>query len=139
MLPGIGPRFTLHDFHTINEQLPGLLLTNFLRDLTNAGESIPSGTINPAKYVQRDIFPSGHTMITLIIIYLSVRLKSRSRFFFVPVGTLLIFSTVYLWYHYVIDLIGGLVFMIFAVWSAKYIFNWWRKQIGKPEFSYDNA
>ncbi|UCH64665.1 MAG: phosphatase PAP2 family protein [Ignavibacterium sp.] len=139
MLPGIGPRFTLHDFHTINEQLPGLLLTNFLRDLTNAGESIPAGTINPAKYVQRDIFPSGHTMITLIIIYLSVRLKSRSRFFFVPVGTLLIFSTVYLWYHYVIDLIGGLVFMIFAVWSAKYIFNWWRKEIGKPEFSYDNA
>jgi len=139
MLPGIGPRFTLHDFHTINEQLPGLFLTNFLRDLTNAGESIPAGTVNPAKYVQRDIFPSGHTMITLIIIYLSVRLKSRSRFFFVPVGTLLIFSTVYLWYHYVIDLIGGLLFMAFAVWTAKYIFNWWRKQIGKPEFSYDNA
>jgi membrane-associated phospholipid phosphatase len=139
MLPGIGPRFTLHDFHTINEQLPGLFLTNFLRDLTNAGESIPAGTVDPAKYVQRDIFPSGHTMITLIIIYLSVRLKSRSRFFFVPVGTLLIFSTVYLWYHYVIDLIGGLLFMAFAVWSAKYIFNWWRKQIGKPEFSYDNA
>ncbi|MEJ2196683.1 MAG: phosphatase PAP2 family protein [Ignavibacteriaceae bacterium] len=139
ILPGIGPRFTLHNFHTINEVLPGLFLTNFLRDFTNAAESIPSGTLNPAMYVQRDIFPSGHTMITLIIIYLSVRLKSRSRFFFVPVGSLLIFSTVYLWYHYVIDLIGGLVFMIFAVWSAKYIFNWWRKQIGKPEFSYDKA
>jgi len=139
LLPGIGPRFTLHDFHTINVQLPGLLLTNFLRDVTNAGESIPTGTLTPAEYVQRDIFPSGHTMITLIIIYLSVRLKSRSRFFFVPVGSLLIFSTVYLWYHYVIDLIGGLAFMIFAVWSAKYIFNWWRKQIGKPEFEYDKA
>jgi len=139
LLPGIGPRFTLHDFHTINVQLPGLLLTNFLRDLTNAGESIPTGTLSPAEYVQRDIFPSGHTMITLIIIYLSVRLKSRSRFFFVPVGSLLIFSTVYLWYHYVIDLIGGLVFMVIAVWSAKYIFNWWRKQIGKPEFEYDKA
>jgi len=139
LLPGIGPRFTLHDFHTINELLPGLFLTNFLRDLTNAGESIPAGTLNPAMYVQRDIFPSGHTMMTLIIIYLSVRLKSRSRFFFVPIGSLLIFSTVYLWYHYVIDLLGGLIFMIFAVWSAKYIFNWWRKQIGKPEFSYDNA
>jgi membrane-associated phospholipid phosphatase len=134
--PGIGPRFTLHDFSTINEQLPGLLLTNFLRELVNAGESIPSGTLNPAEVVQRDIFPSGHTMITLIVMYLSVRLKSRSRYFFVPVGTLLIFSTVYLWYHYVIDLIGGLAFMLFAVWSGKYIFNWWRKKIDKPEFEY---
>ncbi len=135
-LPGIGPRFTLHDFSTINEQLPGLWLTNFLRELVNSGESIPSGTPNPAEVVQRDVFPSGHTMITLIVIFLSVKLKSRSKYFFVPVGSLLIFSTVYLWYHYVIDLIGGLLFMIFAVWSAKYIFNWWRRKIGKPEFEY---
>ncbi len=135
-LPGIGPRFTLHDFSTINELLPGIFLTNFLRELVNVGESIPSGTPNPAEVVQRDIFPSGHTMITLIVIYLSVRLKSRSRYFFVPVGSLLIFSTVYLWYHYVIDLAGGLAFMMFSVWSGKYIFNWWRKKIGKPEFEY---
>jgi len=136
ILPGIGPRFTLHDFNTINEQLPGLFLTNFLRELVNAGESIPSGTLNPGDVVQRDIFPSGHTMMTLIVMFLSVRLKSRSRYFFVPVGTLLIFSTVYLWYHYVIDLIGGLAFMLFAVWSGKYIFNWWRRKIGKPGFEY---
>ena len=135
-LPGIGPRFTLHNFFTMNEKMPGLFLTNFLRDWVNTGESIPPGTVTPAAVVQRDVFPSGHTMITLIVIYFSVKLKSRSRYFFVPVGSLLIFSTVYLWYHYVIDLIGGLVFMIFAVWSAKYIFNWWRRFIGKPEFEY---
>jgi len=137
LLPGIGPRFTLHDFSALNTQLPGLFLTNILRDFVNIGESIPPGTPNPAEIVQRDIFPSGHTMITLIVIYLSVKLKSRSKYFFVPVGSLLIFSTVYLRYHYVIDLIGGLAFMIFTVWSAKYIFNRWRKQIGKPEFHYD--
>lgn len=134
--PGIGPRFTLHNFETINQDLPGLFLTNFLREIVNSGESIPAGTPNPAEVVQRDIFPSGHTMMTLIVMFLSIRLKSRSRYFFVPVGTLLIFSTVYLWYHYVIDLIGGLAFMIFAVWSGKYIFNWWRRKIGKPEFEY---
>ena len=134
--PGIGPRFTLHNFETINQDLPGLFLTNFLREIVNAGESIPAGTLNPAEVVQRDIFPSGHTMMTLIVMFLSVRLKSRSRFFFVPVGTLLIFSTVYLWYHYVIDLIGGLAFMIFALWSGKIIFNWWRRKTGQPEFEY---
>ena len=134
--PGIGPRFTLHNFDTINQNLPGLFLTNFLRELVNSGESIPAGTLNPAAVVQRDIFPSGHTMITLIVMYLSVRLKSRSKYFFVPIGTLLIFSTVYLWYHYVIDLIGGLLFMIFALWTGKYIFNWWRRKIGEQEFEY---
>jgi len=108
-----------------------------LRDITNAGESIPRGTLNPAEVVQRDIFPSGHTMITLIVMYLAYRLKSRSRFFFIPIGALLIFSTVYLWYHYVIDLIGGLLFMMFAVWSGKLIFNWWQRKIGKPEFEYE--
>jgi membrane-associated phospholipid phosphatase len=138
-LPGIGPRFTLHNFETINQDLPGLFLTNTLREFVNVGESIPKGTPNPADVVQRDVFPSGHTMLTLIIMYLSVRLKSRSRYFFILVGSLLIIATVYLWYHYVIDLIAGLVLMIFAVWSGKYIFNWWRRKIGQEEFEYDKA
>lgn len=136
LLPGIGPRFTLHDFDTINQALPGLYFTNFLREVVNVGESIPAGTINPADLVQRDVFPSGHTMITLIVMYLSIKLKSRSRYFFIPVGSLLIFSTVYLWYHYVIDLIAGTLFMMFAMWSGKYIFNWWRRKIHKEEFEY---
>ena len=135
-LPGIGPRFTLHDFNTINETLPGLYLTEYLREMTNSGEGIPFGTLNPAAIVQRDVFPSGHTMITLIVMHLSVKLKSRSRFFFIPIGSLLIFSTVYLWYHYVIDLISGLFFMIFSMWSGKYIFNWWQRKVGKEEFKY---
>lgn len=135
-LPGIGPRFTLHNFDNINTELPGIFLTNFLRECVNIGESIPSGTLNPADVVQRDIFPSGHTMITLIVIYLSVKLKSYSRYFLVPVGTLLIFATVYLRYHYVIDLVGGALLMIFSVWSGKHIFNWWQKKTGREEFDY---
>ncbi len=136
-LPGIGPRFTLHSFTCLNQQLPGLYFTPFLRKFLDAAESIPIGAKNPAAFVQRDVFPSGHTMITLIVMYLSVKLKSRSRYFFIPVGSLLIFSTVYLWYHYVIDLFGGLVFMIFSIWSGKYIFNWWRRELEQEEFEYD--
>ncbi len=138
-LPGIGPRFTLHDYNTINQTLPGLFLTNILREIVNIGESIPAETLNPASVVQRDVFPSGHTMITLLVMYLSVKLKSRSRYFFVPVGSLLIIATVYLWYHYVIDLIAGFAFMVFSLWSGKIIFNWWRRKTGKEEFEYDKA
>lgn len=136
ILPAIGPRFTLHDFSLLSQQLPGVFLTPYLRKLIDIGESIPKGTINPAALVQRDAFPSGHTMITLIVMYLSIKLKSRTRYFFIPVGTLLIFSTVYLWYHYVFDLIGGLIFMIFSVWSGKYIYNWWRQIQGEEKFEY---
>lgn len=136
LLPGIGPRFTLHEFEQIHVLLPGLFLTEFVREVINFGESIPSGTPNPVEVVQRDIFPSGHTMITLIVMYLSVKLKSRSKFFLVPVGILLIFSTVYLWYHYVVDLLGGALFMIISVWSGKRIFNWWSRSVGDDEFEY---
>ena len=135
-LQGIGPRFTLFNFYLIDAQMPGLLLTKYLREFVNLGESISSSTANPAALVQRDVFPSGHTMITLIVMYLSVRLKSRSRYFFIPVGSLLIFATVYLQYHYVIDLVGGFIFMIFSLWSGKYIFNWWRRKTGLEEFEY---
>lgn len=138
-LPGIGPRFTLHQFDYINSELPGLLLTNFLREIVNIGESIPAGTVNPAEAVQRDIFPSGHTMITLIVMYFSIKLKSRSKYFLIPVGILLIFATVYLRYHYVIDLIGGALLMVFSVWSGKYLFNWWQKKNGLEEFKYETS
>lgn len=132
-LPAIGPRFTLHNFQNENIELPGLLLTNFLRAVTNTVESIPPGTPNPEALVQRDVFPSGHTMITLVVIYLSVKLRSRSRFFLIPVGSMLIFATVYLRYHYVIDLIGGLVFMLFCVYTSPNIFNWWSRLTGRSE------
>lgn len=136
IFPAVGPRFTLHDFDMTNIELPGLFLTNFLREIVNAGESIPSGTINPIAVVQRDVFPSGHTQMTLIVMYLSVKLKSKNKLFFLIDGTLLIIATVYLRYHYVVDLIGGLVFMILTMFIGKKLFNWWQLRNNKPTFEY---
>lgn len=136
ILPAIGPRFTIHNFDTTNQELPGIFLTNILREIVNSGESIPKGTINPALIVQRDVFPSGHTMMTLIVMYLSIKLNSRSKYFLIPNGLLLIFATVYLRYHYFIDLVGGSVLMIFSVWSGKIIFNSWQNFIKGPLFNY---
>lgn len=133
LLPAIGPRFTLHDFHNINNELPGLFLTNFLREIVNMGESIPAGTPNPELVVQRDVFPSGHTQMTLITMYLSWKFNSKTKYFLIPNGTLLIFATVYLRYHYVIDLIGGLLFMVFTIWSGKYLFFKWKRFTSEPE------
>jgi len=129
--PAIGPRFTLHNFATTNHDLPGIFLTNFLREIINSGESIPAGTPNPQLLVQRDVFPSGHTMMTAIVMYLSVKFNSKTKWFLCICGSLLIFSTVYLRYHYTVDVLGGLSFMLFSLWSGKILFNWWQKLTNK--------
>ncbi|MFC2085039.1 phosphatase PAP2 family protein [Bacteroidota bacterium] len=136
LVPAIGPRFTLHEFAATNNELPGLFLTNYLREIVNLGESIPSGTIDPAEIVQRDVFPSGHTQMTLLVMYLSLKFKAKTRYFFIPNGTLLIFSTVYLRYHYVIDLIAGFLFMILTLMIGKRIYNWWVTKKGEERFEF---
>ncbi len=123
--PAVGPRFTLHDFYALNNELPGLWLTNSLRDFINAGESIPKGSLNALALAQRDVFPSGHTQMTILSMYFAQRYKLKVRYLIHVFGSLLIIATVYLRYHYVIDLIGGVIFMIFTIWSAPKLVRWW--------------
>lgn len=139
LLPAIGPRFTLHDFLKTNEELPGLFLTNFLREVVNKGESIRSTMANAADVVQRDVFPSGHTQMTLIVMYLSYKFKTNSRYFLIPTGIALIFSTVYLRYHYAIDLMGGLAFMILTMWSGKWIYGKWQSFVEEQVPAFENV
>ena len=129
--PAVGPRFTLHSFDALSRELPGLYITDALREFINSGESIPQHAANPILFAQRDAFPSGHTQMTMIVLFLAQQYKLRSRWFLHVVGTLLIISTIYLRYHYVVDVIGGIVFMIFTVWTAPKIFAWW-EGIGTP-------
>ncbi len=123
LFPAVGPRFTLHDFYSMNTDLPGIWLTNTIRDLINTGESIPKGAINAIALAQRDVFPSGHTQMTLISMYFARQYKINSRYIIYTLGILLIFSTVYLRYHYVVDVIGGIFFMIITLWSAPNLFK----------------
>jgi membrane-associated phospholipid phosphatase len=124
LVPGVGPRFTLHEFQLLDSELPGLWLTPVLRDFVNAGESIPKGALNAMALAQRDVFPSGHTQMTLITMYLVQKYRLSSRYVVHILGTLLIIGTVYLRYHYVIDLVGGGVFMIFTIWTGRYLYGW---------------
>jgi len=129
LVPAIGPRFTLHDFHALDKELPGIFLTDTLRLIINTGESIPPWIANPAAVAQRDCFPSGHTEVTLIVMYLSWKHKSKTAYFLFPAGISLIIATVYLRYHYVIDLIAGAAFMLFTIWTAPYIQRWWKNKV----------
>ncbi|MFZ5785110.1 MAG: phosphatase PAP2 family protein, partial [Acidobacteriota bacterium] len=55
-----------------------------------------------------DAFPSGHTMVTLAVLF-CLRRRARGVYDAVlPVGALLILATVLLTYHYVVDVLAAL-------------------------------
>lgn len=123
LVPAVGPRFTLHDFASTDNELPGLFFTQIIRDLINFGESIPKGSADAMLLAQRDAFPSGHTIVILLIAYLSLKFRSKSFFFYLPYSVLMIFSTVYLRYHYVIDLIAAVPFVVITVLVSNYFYR----------------
>jgi membrane-associated phospholipid phosphatase len=114
LFPAVGPRFTLHDFSKIDTELPGFWVTPALRWFVNIFESIHGGMSNSLAMAsaQRDVFPSGHTMLTLAAIVLSWRYRLKVRPYILIIGILLIFATVYLRYHYLIDILAGALLAI---------------------------
>ncbi len=141
MLPAVGPRFTLHDFMALDRDLPGVWLTPYLRWFVNAGESVVMDVSNDVALAttQRDVFPSGHTMMTLVLMYLSGKYNARSRYFIYITGTLLIIATVYQRYHYVIDLVGGALFMVFCVLTSQRLYAFTKNTLGTLESRFTAA
>lgn len=127
-LPAVGPRFTLHDFSVLDRDLPGLWLTPHLRWFVNWGESVLMNVPNSIAMAsaQRDVFPSGHTMMTLVLMNLSARAHARVRWIIYITGTLLIVATVYQRYHYVIDLIAGALFALFTILTSRRLYHFTR-------------
>ena len=97
LTPAQGPRFSLAEAHT--QPVIGLWLTAPLQTLLDSLEGI-----------QRDAFPSGHTAIALVVLALTTRYQRHWRWPMLVLTGSLVLSTVYLRYHYVIDVIvGGLL------------------------------
>jgi membrane-associated phospholipid phosphatase len=140
-LPAVGPRFTLHDFSALDKDLPGVFLTPYLRWFVNEGGSVPIGVSNEAALAgtQRDVFPSGHTMMTLVLMYLSVRYRIRLRWWVVITGSLLVVATVYQRYHYAIDLIGGALFMVLCVVTAPRLYAAVKKRLHTMETRFPDS
>lgn len=123
LLPAAGPRFYIHDYFSIQNELPGLLFTESIRTFLNMAESIPDGISNPLLYVQRDAMPSLHVGAALLIVYLSRKFKSKSFYIYIPYSLLMIISTVYLRYHYVIDVISGVLVVCIIILSCELIYK----------------
>jgi len=124
-LPAAGPRFTLHDFSRIDTELPGILFAPALRWFINMFESIPQGVSNSVALAcaQRDVFPSGHVMMTLVAIVLACQHRLKVRGYAFVIGMLLIFATVYLRYHYLVDILAGALLAPVCLLTANRVYT----------------
>jgi membrane-associated phospholipid phosphatase len=120
LVPAIGPRFTLYDFANLDKDLPGLFLTPLLRGVINSGESI-TNVAKAALLAQRDCFPSGHTEMTIITIAIAIKYRAKSAMLIIPLGLGLIFATVYMRYHYGIDIIAGAIVGVLVLSTANWL------------------
>jgi membrane-associated phospholipid phosphatase len=109
-VPAIGPRFILADQFT--KPLGGLLVAPAIRRALDHAEGIT-----------RDCFPSGHTELTMLVLYSAWRFHRPTFRWMLPVGTALIISTVYLRYHYVIDVVAGALLAMLIMAGADFLYR----------------
>jgi membrane-associated phospholipid phosphatase len=115
LFPALGPRFYLKAAQTM--PLKGLLIADPIRDFLNRLEGI-----------KRDAFPSGHTAVTVLVLYLAYRFKRRFFWICLPVVAALVFATVYCRYHYVVDVIAGLALTLLTILLGEWYYGWWSKK-----------
>jgi len=115
LFPAIGPRYTMAHLYSV--PLEGSFIADSVRDLLNALE-----------HNKRDCMPSGHTQIVLIVLYLAHRYEKFLFYIFFPIICGLILSTVYLRYHYVIDLFVGATIAVGCMIIGPRLYRMWNKR-----------
>ena len=112
LFPAIGPRYTLAHLQSVS--LDGSFIGDFVSHL-----------IDLVEHNQRDCMPSGHVAIVLIVLSLSYRYARLLFYLFCPMVGALILSTVYLRYHYVIDLFAGAALAAGCSLIGPRLYRWW--------------
>ncbi len=112
LFPALGPRYTMS--HLQSTDLQGLFLAGPIQELLNRIEGI-----------KRDAFPSGHTGVALVVLGLAYRFHRTFFSVALPLVAMLIFSTVYCRYHYVVDVIGGVILAAITFFIGEKYYGYW--------------
>lgn len=108
LVPATGPRFLPLIKDAQSGPLTGIWFYQTIRE-----------TLDQAEGITRDCFPSGHTELTLLTLYYARKFHRRLfRWMIVPASALII-STVYLRYHYVIDVAAGALLAMAVILVAE--------------------
>ena len=110
LFPALGPRYFLAHLHTV--QLDGLGLYHYI-----------STTLNGLENIQWDAFPSGHVAVALLVSHFAFKYFPRLFYSTLPMIMLLILSTFYLRYHYLIDVLAGIGLYLLIILTDKLIFT----------------
>jgi membrane-associated phospholipid phosphatase len=110
VLPARGPRFMGYASH--HPALQGLWAFRFFQ-----------GTLDSLEGLQYDCFPSGHVAVMIVCAYGTRKLSSATFWIFCISAALIAFSTIYLRYHYMIDVIAGALLAILIIIFAPKIYN----------------
>jgi membrane-associated phospholipid phosphatase len=120
LFPALGPRFAIKGLQAV--PLRGFLVAEPIRNFLNWLEGI-----------KRDAFPSGHTAIALTVLYLSYKFEKKLFRILLPAVLALIFSTVYCRYHYVVDVLAGIILAVLTVILGQWYYGWWSKRWAQPD------
>jgi len=115
LFPALGPRFYIDHLQTV--ELRGFIIAEPIQELLNRIEGI-----------KRDAFPSGHTAVTLTVLYLAYKVRRRFFRITLPLVTGLVFATVYCRYHYVVDVLAGFVLTIITIVLGEWYYGQWLKR-----------
>ena len=110
-VPALGPRAALASSHTVP------------LETTSLSRAV-SSTLDELEKTKFDVFPSGHTMIAVVVLIVAFQ-RARDAFrWLLPVAICLVISTVYCRYHYVVDVIAGAVLAVITVPLGDRIYDW---------------
>jgi hypothetical protein len=130
--PAVGPRFTLHGLDSAARELPGLWLTPALRALIDGAGMVPAGVTahQMLRLAPRDAFPAASVLVTFLSVAWAWRYRLRVRWVVSVVGGLLIVAAVYLRYHYVADVLAGVILAVLCLALAPALHGWLSGHLG---------
>ena len=118
LVPAIGPVYTLRNQYTVPLQ-QSMGMFNREVDLMDFAR------------IRRDCFPSLHVAISFVVWLYTYRNSKKLFWILSPLILSLWFSTVYLRYHYLIDVVAGLILAPLSYLLA----NWLFRRFGEIPFS----
>ena len=110
LVPVRGPRFLLQHLQT--QELRGLFLYDWLR-----------ATLDRIESAHYDCFPSGHTEMTILAWWSSRAISSNLARGMLVYTLGIIFATVYLRYHYTVDVLAGALVAAAVIWAAPRVYR----------------
>jgi membrane-associated phospholipid phosphatase len=112
LFPALGPRYAME--HLQAADITGFMVSQPIQDILNLLEG-----------VKRDAFPSGHTAITLVVLFSAFRYDRKFAFIILVPALLLMCATVFCRYHYVVDVLGGVVLAVVSVTLGELYYRRW--------------